>query len=146
MLKTEEVKDKLSHMPLFKGCADQTLKEIAVNSREFDFEKGQIIYEPGEVAANIYILVDGIVTFISKSGEGLLNVQRVMGTSMMFGWVALVPEHPHRLGRAQCLENSKVLAIDGDLLLGILEKDPKSGFLVMKRLCSLITSTFYEKP
>ena len=146
MLTTEDVKDKLGHIPLFKGCADQTLKDIAASARETEFEKGQIIYEPGEVAADVYILVDGIVTFITKTGQGFLNVQRVMETSMIFGWVALVPEHPHRLGRAQCLENSKVLAINGDLLLGILEKDPQSGYLVMKRLCSLIASTFVEKP
>ena len=146
MLKTEEVKDMLGHIPLFMGCADQTLKAIAVNAREIDLEKGHIIYEPGEVAANIYILVNGIVTFINKSGQGFLNVQRVMERSMVFGWVALVPEHPNRLGSAQCLENSKILAINGDILLGILEKDPQSGFLVMKRLCSLIASTFVEKP
>ena len=146
MLKTEEVKDVLGHIPLFKGCADQTLKDIASNAHEIDFEKGQIVYEPGEVAANIYVLVNGIVTFINKAGQGFLNVQQVMETSMVFGWVALVPEHPNRLGHAQCLENSKILAINGDILLGILEKDPQSGFLVMKRLCSLIASTFVEKP
>ena len=146
MFKTQEVKDILGHTPLFKGCADQTLKNIAVNAREIDFEKGQIVYETGEVADNVYVLVNGVVTFITKTSQGILNVQRVMGTSMIFGWVALVPEHPHRLGRAQCLENSKILAINGDLLLGILEKDPQSGFLVMKRLCSLIASTFVEKP
>ena len=145
MLKTEELKDMLGRIPLFKGCSDQTLKDIALNACEIDFEKGQIIYEPGEVAANIYVLVNGLVSFINKTGQGFLNVQRVMETSMIFGWVALVPEHPHRLGRAQCMENSKILSINGDLLLGILEKDPKSGFLVMKRLCSLIASTFVEK-
>ena len=146
MFKTQEVKDILGHTPLFKGCADQTLKNIAVNAREIDFEKGQIVYETGEVADNVYVLVNGVVTFITKTSQGILNVQPVMETTMIFGWVALVPEHPHRLGRAQCLENSKVLQINGDLLLGILEKDPQSGFLVMKRLCSLIASTFIGKP
>ena len=146
MFKTQEVKDILGHTPLFKGCADQTLKNIAVNAREIDLEKGQIVYETGEVADNVYVLVNGVVTFITKTSQGILNVQPVMETTMIFGWVALVPEHPHRLGRAQCLDNSKILAINGDVLLGILEKDPQSGFLVMKRLCSLIASTFIGKP
>ena len=146
MLRTEEVKDILGHIPLFKGCAEQTLKDIAVNAREIDFEKGQIIYEPGEVAADIYVLVNGIVTFINKSVQGFINDQRVMERSMIFGWVALVPEYPRRLGLAQCQENSKILAINGDLLLGILGKDPDSGFLVMKRLCSLIADTFVVAP
>ena len=145
MLKTEQVKDMLGHIALFKGCTDRTLSDIAMIATEIDYEKGDVVYEAGDDAVNVYVLVNGIVTFISKTGLGFLNVQRVMERSMIFGWVALVPEHPHRLGRAQCLENSKILSINGDKLLGILEKDTQSGFLVMKRLCSLIASTFVEK-
>jgi CRP-like cAMP-binding protein len=122
------------------------LTAIAKLAVEGEYEKGQIIYEPGDEAADVYALVNGIVTFINKSGQGFLNVQRVMERSMIFGWVALVPEHPNRLGRAQCLENSKILSINGAALLSILENDTQSGFLVMKRLCSLIASTFVEKP
>ena len=145
MLKTEQVKDMLGHIALFKGCTDRTLSDIAMIATEIDYEKGDVVYEAGDDAVNVYVLVNGIVTFISKTGLGFLNVQRVMERSMIFGWVALVPEHPHRLGRAQCLENSKILSINGDKLLGILEKDTQSGFLVLKRLCSLIASTFVEK-
>ena len=145
MLKTEQVKDMLGHIALFKGCTDRTLSDIATIATEIDYEQGDVVYEAGDDAVNVYVLVNGIVTFISNTGLGFLNVQRVMERSMIFGWVALVPEHPHRLGRAQCLENSKILSINGDKLLGILEKDTQSGFLVMKRLCSLIASTFVEK-
>ncbi len=146
MLKTEQVKDMLGHIPLFKGCADHTLAAIALNATEIDYQKGEIIYATGDKADSVYVLVNGIVTFISKSGVGFLNIQRVMEQSMIFGWVALVPEHPLRLGTAQCLENSKILSINGDTLLKILDQDTPSGFLVMKRLCSLIASTFVEKP
>ena len=146
MLQTEQVKDMLAHIALFKGCADGTLTEIAKIATESDYDKGQVIYETGDPADNVYVLVNGIVTFINKSGQGFLNVQRVMERSMIFGWVALVPEHPNRLGTAQCLEDSKILSINGAALLGILEHDTQSGFLVMKRLCSLIASTFVEKP
>ena len=146
MLATEQVKELLGHVSLFKGCTDSTLTDIAKIAAELDCDKGQVIYEAGDNAANVYVLVNGIVTFINKSGLGFLNVQRVMEQSMVFGWVALVPGHPNRLGRAQCLEDSKILSIPGDTLLGILEHDTQSGFLVMKRLCSLIASTFVEKP
>ena len=146
MIKTEQLTSMLGHTPLFQGCADSTLTDIAMNVTEIDYEKGDFIYEAGDKADNVYVLVNGIVTFISKTGLGFLNVQRVMERTMIFGWIALVPEHPNRIGSAQCLENAKILSINGDKLLGILEKDPKAGFLVMKRLCSLIASTFVEKP
>lgn len=146
MIKTDQLKDILGHIPLFQGCTDSTLAEISMIVAEIDFEKGEFIYEAGDKADNVYILVNGIVTFIGKTGLGFLNVQRVMERSMIFGWIALVPEHPNRIGSAQCLENAKILSIKGDKLLAILDKDSQSGFLVMKRLCSLIASTFIEKP
>lgn len=146
MLKADEVKDLLGHVSLFKGCTDHTLAEIARIAVESDYEKGQIIYEPGDKADNVYILVDGIVTFINKAGLEFLNVQRVMGRSMVFGWVALVPQYPNRIGTAQCLEDSTILAINGDAVLGILDNDTQSGYRVMKSLCSLIAGTFVEKP
>ena len=146
MLKTEQVKDILGHNSLFKLCNDRTLTDIAMIAVELDLEKGQIIYRPGHDAVNVYVLVEGIVTFINKAGLEFLNVQQVMDRSRVFGWVALVPEHPHRIGTAQCLENSKILSINGEQLLGILDQDTQSGYLVMKSLCSMIASTFDQKP
>ena len=145
MLETQRVKELLGHVPLLKGCSDRTLEAISMISTEIDYKKREVLYEIGDDAVNVYILVKGLVSFTTKTGVGLLNVQHVMEHSMIFGWVALVPEHPHRLGSAEFLDDSKVLAINGDALLGILERDPSSGFLVMKRLCSLIASTFIEK-
>ena len=150
MLKAEQVKDTLCHTPLFKGCADQTLADIAMIATEVNYEKGDIIYQTGEDSINVYVLVNGIVTFLNKSSLQFINnltpIQRVFEHSMIFGWAALVPEYPHRLGSAQCLEDSKILSINGAKLLAILERDTQSGFLVMKRLCSLIANTFVEKP
>ena len=146
MLKTEQVKDILGHNSLFSLCSDRTLTDIAMISVELDLEKGQIIYRPGHDAVNVYVLVEGIVTFINKAGLEFLNVQQEMDRSRVFVWVAMVPEHPHRIGTAQCLENSKIISINGEQLLGILDQDTQSGYLVMRRLCSMIASTFDQKP
>lgn len=141
MLEKANVKEILAHNSLFEGCTDSTLTEIAKIAVEFNLEKGQIIYRPGDKAVNIYVLVDGIVTFINKAGLEFLNVQRAIDRSMVFGWVALVPRHTRRLGTAQCLEDSKVLSFNGEQLLGILDRDTQSGYAVMKGLSSMIAST-----
>ncbi|MBU1212104.1 MAG: cyclic nucleotide-binding domain-containing protein [Alphaproteobacteria bacterium] len=141
----DQVKDALAQINLFEGCADETLAAIAKIAVELNLEKGQILYKPGDNAANLYILVDGIVTFISQSGLEFLNVQRVMDRSRVFGWVALVPEHTRRIGTAQCLEESNILSINGDQLLEILDGDTRSGYSVMRRLCTMIASTIDGK-
>lgn len=141
MLGSVQVKDILKKNSLFRGCSDSTLDEIARIAVELKLEKGQILYRPGDDAENIYVLADGIVTFINKSGLEFLNVQEVMDESKVFGWVALVPEHSRRIGTAQCLEDSRMLSLHGGQLTSILDKDTESGYLVMKNLCSMIAST-----
>ncbi len=145
MLATDDIQHMLNEIPLFAGSSPEALSEIARIAEERDCRKGQVVYEDGSEALETYVLVKGMVSFTTSHGTGHLNVQSLMKRHMIFGWAALVPEHPRRLGSAKCLEDSKLLVINGDALLDILGRHPKSGFLVMKRLCSLIASTFVEK-
>lgn len=145
MLELAQIQGMLHEIPLFAGCAPETLAAIAKIAKERDYKKGDTIYEAGSEALEMYILVRGLVSFTTRTGVGHLNVQTVMKRHMIFGWAALVPEHPCRLGSAKCLDDSKVLLINGDALMDILDRQPQSGHLIMKRLCSLIASTFIEK-
>jgi toluene monooxygenase system ferredoxin subunit len=56
----------------------------------------------------------------------------------VFGWAALLDSQPRRIARATCLERSHVLHINGKQALRVLEGDPASGYVVMRRLSSLI--------
>ena len=56
----------------------------------------------------------------------------------VFGWAALLESQPVRIARATCLEKSTLLRINGRGALKVLEADPASGYIVMRRLSSLI--------
>lgn len=144
-MKINEIAKTLEGIPLFQGCAPETVRAVAKITTEGEYEKGQMLYDAGEPADNIYVLVNGIVTFKNKLVLNYLNVQQVAARSIIFGWAAVVSESARRVGTAQCLEDSKILAINGRQLLDLLDKDPKSGFLVMKRMCAVIADTFAEK-
>ena len=146
MLEEEQIRAVLANNPLFRGCSDVTLSSIAKIAVPLDLEQGQVLYRPGEKAANVYVLVEGIVTFLNQTGLEFLNNQRVIEQSMIFGWAALVPEHARRIGTAQCLEKSKILSLDGTQVVEVLDRDTASGYLVMKNLCAMITSTLQGKP
>lgn len=146
MLNKDQVKDVLSSNLLFKGCSDRTLAEISDSAVELNLEMGQVLYRPNNKPDNVYVLVEGIVTFLNKGGLEFLNVQGAIDRSMIFGWAAMVPGQPNRIGTAQCLEASRILSIDGRKLLDILDADAPSGYSVMKKLCQLITSTLEGKP
>lgn len=113
MLATQQIQETLGYTELFKGCSDRTLADIAAIAVEKDYQMGDVVYDVGDDATDVYVLVNGIVTFINKSGLLFINnlspVQQVVERSMIFGWAALVAEYPQRLGRAQVLKKSQGL-------------------------------------
>lgn len=145
MLDQLQIHDVLNEIPLFAGCSPDVLRSLASIARERQYAKGEVIYEAGEQALEMYVLLHGLVSFKTASGVGHLFVETLMKRHMIFGWAALVPEHPRRLGSATCMEASTVLVMNGDSIMEILTNEPQAGFLVMKRLCSMIASTFIDK-
>ncbi|MGD9783136.1 MAG: cyclic nucleotide-binding domain-containing protein [Hyphomicrobiaceae bacterium] len=145
MTQDPRVRDLLNEIPLFAGCSPEVLAGIAVTAKARDCAKGEVIYNSGEQAREMFILLNGLVSFTTPTGVGLLHVERLMKRHMIFGWAALVPEHPQRLGTARCLEASRLIELDGDKVMEVLAATPASGFLVMTRLCSMIANTFMTK-
>jgi toluene monooxygenase system ferredoxin subunit len=56
----------------------------------------------------------------------------------VFGWAALLENHPQRIASARAMENSVLLRLNGKQALKLLESDPASGYVVMRRLSGLI--------
>jgi toluene monooxygenase system ferredoxin subunit len=60
----------------------------------------------------------------------------------VFGWAALLESHPQRIASARVLEEAAVLRINGRKALALLEADPATGYVVMRRLAGLIARFF----
>jgi toluene monooxygenase system ferredoxin subunit len=137
----------LNETNLFSGVSDKIRAQIFSLSTEVKYEADQVIYEPGDDAIDIYLLRSGLVRFSLATGVGAGSVSSgtVMRSRMIFGWAALVPEHPRRVALARCVEPSNVLVMNGDGVMEALRSDPKSGFKVMERLCAMIARNFMEQ-
>lgn len=144
-MKTEEISRILNETTLFAGTAPATLARIGEFAIPRECKAGDIIYESAGQALDMFVLVRGLVSFSMGANVGHANVESVMKRHMIFGWAALIPEHPKRLGTAKCLEPSTLLSINGDQVMELLrDEDPKSGFMIMTRLCSMIANSFIE--
>lgn len=135
----------LNETNIFAGVDRKTLDVIAALAREISAQKNEVIYHPGDDAVDVYILLTGSVLFTLADKTGIISSGTLLKSRSVFGWAALVPDHPKRLGDAKCLENSSLLALDGDKVLHALRADPASGLLVMERLCAMIARNFMEQ-
>lgn len=124
---------------LFAGIHESTLEAIEGLARRRHFSAGDVIYRPGDPAEDLCVLESGRVQFAVGRDDRTTPAGFSLRTGEAFGWAALVQDQSLRIATATCLEESTVLLIPGGELLKLLDDDPVAGYLVMRRLASLIT-------
>jgi toluene monooxygenase system ferredoxin subunit len=127
----------LEAAPVFSGVGGETLRALERLARREEFAEGGTIYEIGDAADDFFVLESGRVEFLIGRGEHMRPSGFMLGKGELFGWNALI-ENRHRIARATCRERSSVLRLNGAEVLKVLQADPASGYLVMRRLAELI--------
>lgn len=123
---------------LFHGLAAETLSRLTGLAASESHTAGAVLYSPGDLAEDIFVLDSGRVEFILGRGEGAAPDGFMLKKGETFGWAALLEGYPKRIAGARCLEASTLLRINGKAAIGVLESDPAAGFTVMRRLSGLI--------
>jgi CRP-like cAMP-binding protein len=134
---------RLKASDLFEVLEFSELQDIAALAYEKLFEAGQIIFKPGQRADEIYIVEEGRVSIEVEVGPSERISVYVLGAGEFFGYPALLPSKAYTT-YCVCLEKTKLIAIPGDKLLSLLEKDPSRGYKVMKKLAELIAKKLAE--
>lgn len=129
----------LDSSELFKGLPRETLTRLQALCQPETHSEGSALYQVGDPAEDLYILESGRVEFLIGRDERTTPAGFVLRTGEVFGWAALLDGQPSRIARATCLEKSSLLRMNGKEVLKVLESDPASGYLVMRRLAELIT-------
>ena len=103
------------------------------------YEPGAVIYDVGDKADDLYIVVSGKVEHALEPGAHARRPMQILKPGDVFGWAALLEKFPRRLAKAVCIERAEVVRISGDELLRVLESDPDTGDVVMSRFATMIT-------
>ena len=128
----------LNAAELFTGIPDATLNAIIALAKKEEFGGGNTVYDIGDPADDFFILEAGRVEFLIGREERMSPAGFMLRKGEVFGWAALLDNQPQRIARATCLEPSQVLRINGKQALQVLANDPAAGYMVMRRLSSLI--------
>lgn len=136
-----EVKESLQSTSLLAGLSQDTYAAMARIARRIHFEEGDTVYRIGDPARDVFIMIDGRVRFtIGVGSRG-----SVFSAGDALGWAALLDDQPRRIATAVCMEDSTLIALSGEQLFGIFERDPKAGYIVMRRLAKMIAHDFLEQ-
>jgi CRP-like cAMP-binding protein len=130
---------------ILRGAAQTTLDKLARVAKPLAVDEGDTLYAVGDPARSAYVVASGRLRFI-LGGDGRPAAQgTIIPAGDILGWAALLGDQPRRIATVIALEKCRLLDIDGEALLAILEQDPRAGYLVMQRLARMITQSFLEQ-
>ena len=149
--------NQLSDLAMMAGLPPETLAEIARNGEIRTFDRGEVLFEEGEIATSLYGLLEGEVALSLIFRDRVLKadvrhedhvrkhveivekelVFETIEPGEVFAWSALIA--PHQLtSTARCIEPSLLVALPADALEDIFDRDPQAGAVFMRRLAEVI--------
>jgi CRP/FNR family cyclic AMP-dependent transcriptional regulator len=129
----------LRRYPFFSFLSDVQRKAIAMIAEETAFESGTVIFEEGDPADDLYLLLEGSVDlYFTPRAENSspLHEEILVGEinpGEPFGISALI--EPHRLNAtARAAKPSQVLRLEGSALRALCEVDCELGYALMRQI------------
>ena len=127
----------LKRTELFEALEEPQLNTLLLHASVESLPEGKTIFNQGDKAVHLYVLVEGAVDLTIKTGEKIdFMTSKIEEEGAVFGMPSLI--EPFRFNvTAICLKPSKVLVLDADHIKRRMEEDPKMGIEVMKKLASI---------
>lgn len=122
----------------FQVVSDAMLRKIAAVSSRQSYAKGAVVYDAGDKADDVFIVVSGRVGHELEADVHASSPSKTLESGDVFGWAALLDKFSSRLAKAVCVEPAELVRINGDELLRLLESDPDAGDVVMSRFATMI--------
>jgi len=134
MISTEQ----LRRYPCFTGASEDSLRALAMNSEELSFDAGQVLFNEGDPADHLFILLKGEVDirYVLADGEQRTVDTRVKDDILL--WSSVI--EPYRTTAvAVARQNTRVLAINAATLRELRTKDDKLERSLMNQIALVIS-------
>jgi CRP-like cAMP-binding protein len=128
---------KYMHLAFFTGLSTAEIQLLAPFFTPQTWVAGTVIFEQGDFAEYLYLVVSGELTIRYKPDDGpMMNLTHVLPGGI-FGWSAAMGNPTYTSG-VVCALDSEVLRIRGADLRMLFEKSPELGKVVLNRLSAII--------
>ncbi len=135
------VQDVLQRSELFAALSASHRQRIANLAAETTYAAGEMLFQEGDHAEALFILMTGQVHVQVQLGSRpeRVTMVTVKQPGKLVGWSGFVAPHNYT-ATAICQDDSRLLTINGEALMSLLADYPDVGFAVMRNLSELISS------
>ncbi|HQR61245.1 MAG TPA: Crp/Fnr family transcriptional regulator [Methylophilaceae bacterium] len=124
----------LQKFSLFGELTPEQLAEVAREAQYQFAARGQILFNRGDSAHGMFLLLDGQVKLAVSSPQGAEKVIGIIGAGESFGEAIIFLDRPFFPISAQTTTDSKLLMIPKHVIFGLLERDSS---IALKMLAGL---------
>ena len=129
--------DRFDQLPLFDGLTPAQLELLRPLFIPCDCYSESVLFNQGDPAEYLYIVVVGEVTIQHKPDDGPpITITRVRPGGVV-GWSAVLGNREYTSG-AVCSVYSQMLRVRGEDLRILCEQHPETGILILERLATVI--------
>jgi CRP/FNR family cyclic AMP-dependent transcriptional regulator len=128
-------RDALGRCEFFRDVDNEVLEEITSRSTERFYDPGEVVFEEGHEALNLYVVEAGRVGLMLELPNGHEIKVLDRGPTEPFGWTSL--SDPGRyMATARCLRETALVEVPAALLEEVAERDPSLGLKLMRRVAA----------
>ncbi|MBI2831440.1 MAG: response regulator [Chloroflexi bacterium] len=135
-------RDVIKNSQLFWRLSDSQIDKITGITREETCGAGTHVFSAGDRARYLYIVVSGKVALEMEIRIGSRTRKKVVNDvitkNQVFGWPS-VTERPAFSGSATCIEDTRLLEVDGERLRALCDADYDLSRKVMYELVNLVS-------
>lgn len=131
--------DFLRAIPLFSGLDDYAIERLVAMSEEIELKPGDYLMREGEIGDSMYIVAAGKFQIRKKAGDAEV-VLAERGPGEVIGEMAVVDQAP-RSASVMALTNARVLRIDQEMFMALLDWSPSSARAILKTFGQRLRST-----
>ncbi len=117
------ISQTLSEFFMFRELNSEQIAKIAEYSQIIDFPKGTSIFNRGDAAVGLYILLEGQLKLGVTSPQGTEKIISIVVPGESFGEAILFLERQFPV-YAQAIMDSQVLLVPKNLIFSMLDHDP----------------------
>ncbi len=129
----------ISQVDILKGLSRQQRQQLRSLGRIEHYEPKVDICTEGTEARKFCVIEEGQVSVESQVAKGLRFPISIVYPGHAFGWSAIVPPYVYT-ATVVALSKTRVISIEREALLAMLQADPSLGFTVMQNVASIVAS------
>jgi CRP/FNR family transcriptional regulator len=133
MVSMKELRDA----DLFRGLNKNQLQLLIKHANEEHFAAGEVIFFQGEIAQNLYVLLEGEVSLGVKAKDTIdMMAYSIEKRGEVFGLPVLIKPYRNNVS-ATCTKKVRAFSIRGEILRKLMKQRSQLGLAIMERVTEI---------